>query len=321
MFRTLSSCLALTATAAFAQTRPSFEVATIKPAAPLDQAKFAAAVQSGGKRPVGANVDAHRAEFLYADLKSLLCYAYRLKLDQISGPDWMSSTRFDVVAKLPEGSAQADAAAMLQSLIEERFKLKFHHASVEHPVLALVAAGRNGLKLKPSAALPVAFEGNATLKAGVVNTDSLDGSMRTTVDLKTGSSVVDTGLKGKMTYRVVPATKSMHVEFSMASMGGLADMLTQLFTQFGGATGGRQIVDMTGIPGNYDTAIEIPLTYILALQTRQRPPVGGPGDVASDPVGDPLMEAVKSMGLKLESRKAPMDQFVVDHIEKTPTEN
>jgi len=27
------------------------------------------------------------------------------------------------------------------------------------------------------------------------------------------------------------------------------------------------------------------------------------------------------MGLKLESRKATVDQLVVDHIEKTPTEN
>jgi uncharacterized protein (TIGR03435 family) len=33
------------------------------------------------------------------------------------------------------------------------------------------------------------------------------------------------------------------------------------------------------------------------------------------------MDAVQSMGLKLESRKATVDQLIVDHIEKTPTEN
>jgi len=27
------------------------------------------------------------------------------------------------------------------------------------------------------------------------------------------------------------------------------------------------------------------------------------------------------MGLKLESRKATVDQLIIDHIEKTPTEN
>jgi uncharacterized protein (TIGR03435 family) len=30
---------------------------------------------------------------------------------------------------------------------------------------------------------------------------------------------------------------------------------------------------------------------------------------------------VQSMGLRLESRKAMVDQLIVDHIEKTPTEN
>jgi hypothetical protein len=35
----------------------AFEVATIKPAPPLDQAQLLAAVQAGGKMPVGANID------------------------------------------------------------------------------------------------------------------------------------------------------------------------------------------------------------------------------------------------------------------------
>jgi uncharacterized protein (TIGR03435 family) len=34
-----------------------------------------------------------------------------------------------------------------------------------------------------------------------------------------------------------------------------------------------------------------------------------------------VTDAVQSMGLKLESRKAVVDQLVVDHVEKTPTEN
>ena len=40
--------LAFAALTAFAQTKPTFEVATIKPSAPLDQAKMMAALQSGG---------------------------------------------------------------------------------------------------------------------------------------------------------------------------------------------------------------------------------------------------------------------------------
>src|SRR5215469_14561170 len=100
----IAICLTLAAPAAFAQTKPAFEVATIKPSAPLDPAKIAAALQAGGKMPVGANVDRSRAEFLYLDLRSLMSYAYGVKPYQITGPDWLATTRFDIVAKLPDGS-------------------------------------------------------------------------------------------------------------------------------------------------------------------------------------------------------------------------
>jgi uncharacterized protein (TIGR03435 family) len=47
-----------------------------------------------------------------------------------------------------------------------------------------------------------------------------------------------------------------------------------------------------------------------------------PSDAASDPGGSStLVQAVESMGLKLESRKAVVEQLVIDHVEKTPTEN
>ena len=44
--------------------------------------------------------------------------------------------------------------------------------------------------------------------------------------------------------------------------------------------------------------------------------------VASDPnsSGATFSEGVQALGLKLESRKAVIDQLVVDHLEKTPTE-
>ena len=44
-------------------------------------------------------------------------------------------------------------------------------------------------------------------------------------------------------------------------------------------------------------------------------------DALGDKNPDTRVQAVQSMGLKLESRKAMVDQFIVDHIEKTPTEN
>jgi uncharacterized protein (TIGR03435 family) len=333
-FRVLTICLALTAVAAVAQTKPSFEVATIKPAQPIDPAKALAALRGGGKLPVGANIGSGRAEYLYLDLKSLMTYAYGVKPYQITGPDWMATTRFDIVAKMPEGSTKDDAPKMLQSLLEERFKLTTHRTSAEHPVLALVV-GKGGPKLKPSTEKPVAIDENAPLKPGEMKMDGADGPVRVKLDTATGSSVIDMGLKGKMSAKMNLATQSIHVDFTMTTMAGFADMMTQLMTQLGGGgSGGKQIVDMTGIEGTYDASFEISLAEIIAMARAAGAnlPVGVPGggagagggiQTAPDPSGGgaSVNDAVQSMGLKLESRKAMVEQLIVDHVEKTPTEN
>jgi uncharacterized protein (TIGR03435 family) len=124
----------------------------------------------------------------------------------------------------------------------------------------------------------------------------------------------------------------MQIQLSMVTMNGFADMMTQLFTQLSGGTA-RQIMDMTDIKGNYEATLEISLADIIAMarSAGMDIPGGGPGAgnpgagaaVASDPNGGAgsLTDAIQSMGLKLESRKAMVDQFIVDHAEKTPTEN
>jgi uncharacterized protein (TIGR03435 family) len=330
--------LALTAMAAFAQTKPAFEVATIKPSPPLDPAKLAAALQAGGKMPIGANVEFLRAEYLYLDLRSLMSLAYGVKPYQITGPDWMATEHFDIVAKMPDGSKKDDASKMLQTLLEERFKLTTHRASAEHPVLALVV-GKGGPKLKASAEKPVAIDESAPLKPGESKMDGSTGPVRVKVDMTTGSSIIDMGLQGKMAFRLDPAKGIMHLDFSGTTMHGFADMVTQLFAQLGG-TGGKQVVDMTGIEGNYDATVDLGLAEIIAMARAAGADIpaggpagapGGPGGggrgnapaAASDPSGGgtSLTDAVQSMGLKLESRKATVDQLIVDHIEKTPTEN
>ncbi len=325
----LALLIAFTATAVFAQSKPSFEVATVKPSAPMDQAAMMAALQHGGKMPFGVDIDNKRAEYRYLDLKTLLTYAYGVKPYQITGPDWMSSTRFDIVAKLPDGSTKDDAPKMLQSLLEERFALRVHRTTAEHPVLALIP-GKGGPKLKPSAGTPVPIDESAPLGPGEMRMDGPDGPMRGRVDLTTMSSVLDMGLKGKMAYKMNPATQSFHIDLMMVTMTGFADMMTQLMTQMGGGTGGRQIVDMTEIKGNYDAAVEISMAEMMAMARAggiDTPgaaggATGGPA-TASDPGagGTSIADALQSMGLKLESRKAMVEQLIVDHIEKTPTEN
>ena len=47
----------------------------------------------------------------------------------------------------------------------------------------------------------------------------------------------------------------------------------------------------------------------------------GKADEASDPGASSIFRSVQDMGLKLDPRKGPIELIVVDHLEKTPTEN
>ena len=323
--RRFTVCLAFTAIAALAQTAPTFEVASIKPAAPLDMMKVAAEIQAGHMPKIGAHVDAARAEYTYMALKELIVTAYKVKPYQITGPDWIATTRFDIVAKMPEGTTKADAPKMLQALLEERFKLAVHRDKKENPVLALVVA-KGGPKMKESAEAPQAIDENAPLKPGEMQTDGPDGPVRVTVDTKSGESTVNMGAKGSLHQKFDPATMSLHLDATQLKMEGLVDMLTQ-FSQITGG-GGRQVVDMTELKGYYALSLDFSLADLMAMaraqgmDVPQMPGAGTPGVAASDPSGSSsLFAAVQGLGLKLEQRKAVTEQLVIDHLEKTPTEN
>jgi uncharacterized protein (TIGR03435 family) len=321
----LTVCLAFTAIAALAQTAPTFEVASIKPAAPLDPVKIAAGIQAGQMPKIGPHVDAARAEYTYMALKDLIVLAYKVKPYQITGPDWISTERFDIVAKMPDGSSKTDAPKMLQALLEERFKLALHRDTKEHPVLALIVA-KGGPKMKESSE-PAPIDESTPLKPGEMAMDTAEGPVRLTVDAKTGESTINMGAKGSMHYKVDPATMTMHLDATQLKMEGLVDMLTQ-FSQMTGA-GGRQVVDMTELKGYYAVSLDFSLAELLAMARAQGmdvpalPGAGGtPGVAASDPSGSSsLFAAVQGLGLKLEQRKAMVEQLVIDHVEKTPTEN
>jgi uncharacterized protein (TIGR03435 family) len=328
-FSRLAMVSILTAVIAFGQPKPSFEVATIKPSPPFDLTKMAVAMQNGQAPRLGAHVNAGRAEYNYLILRDLIVLAYGVKPYQVTGPDWITGTRFDIVAKIPAGAAKDDVPKMLQALLEERFKLTLHKSSAEHPVLALVVA-KGGPKLKESTETPKPIDETAELKPGEMKIDGPDGPIRTIIG-NNDSAALDMGAKGKVSYKMT-ANQSMHVEASMVTMSGFADILT-LFSQRAGPDG-RQIVDMTGLKGYYDVAIDFSLAEFLNMvrTTGMNAPGGagakspgadGPADLASDPGGGAasVIEAVRALGLRLESRKTMVEQLIIDHAEKTPTEN
>src|SRR5205814_1967287 len=66
------------------------------------------------------------------------------------GPDWMSSARFDISAKVPAGTTKAQSNVMLRNLLADRFKLVLHHSTKEASIYVLLVA-KGGPKLKESA--------------------------------------------------------------------------------------------------------------------------------------------------------------------------
>ncbi|HEX3742396.1 MAG TPA: TIGR03435 family protein [Bryobacteraceae bacterium] len=321
---------------AAAQAKPklAFEVASVKPAVPIDMMKMAQAMQNGEAPKIGMHVHPGRVEFNYVDLKTLISIAYKMKPYQVTGPAWMSTQRFDIMATFPEGATRADIPQMLQTLLKDRLKVEAHIENKEHPVLALVVA-KGGPKLKESEEAPVPIDENAPLKPGEIESDSPDGPVRTTVDMKTGSGIVNMGAKGTMKFSVdrpapggPPDMSAMafHIDGKQMTMAGFVEMLGQFANQIGGGTG-RQIVDMTGLKGHYEVSLAIPFSDLIAMARAQgmdmpNMPGAAGAAAASDPSGSGSMfTSVQALGLKLEPRKAVVDEVVVDHAEKIPTEN
>lgn len=318
-----------------AQGKLEFDVATVRASAPLDMAKLSAQMQSGKMPRFGALVEGSRAEYNYMTLKELIANAYGVKAYQVTGPAWMASERFDIVARMPEGAKKDDAPAMLKSLLDERFKLTAHAEKQQHEVLALVV-GKDGPKLKDAVAAAPAepVDEDAPLKPGEFKMQGPDGPIRVTRNAD-GTTTMNMGAKGTITQKMDMQSQTMHMESSTVTMGGFADMLTNLM-QLGG-TGGPQVVDLTGLNGNYQVALDFSLVDLIAMvRARAREmgiaipggPAGGgaddhlPASGATDPVGQSsVYKSVEKLGLKLETRKAPVEQVVVDKVEKTPTEN
>ena len=286
--------MVLAAAAAFGQTpaqKLEFEVASIRPAGPITTAADAS--------KVGVHIDGQRANISGLSLNDYLGIAYKVKLHQISGPEWMAAERFDINAKLPAGTKGDQIPEMLQTLLVDRFGMKFHHEMREFPVYALVV-GKNGLKMKEVPPDPPAADG-APPKAFDMTTQG--SNTGTTINYGNGSymSFGNNSFEGKK----MPGN-------------AMADILSRFVD--------RPVVDMTDLKGNYDFTLTFSQEDFRAMMIRSAVAAG----VSLPPEalklmeggnGDSLFNALETVGLKLEQRKAPIDVMVIDHIEKSPTDN
>jgi uncharacterized protein (TIGR03435 family) len=285
MIRTIVAYFALAL--AFGQTRLEFEVASIRPASQQIQ-----------QVNVGLRIDGAQVRGTSLPLRDYIVLAYRLKPSQVTGPDWMTSERFDIAAKLPDGASQDQFRDMLQTLLIDRFQMKAHRETKELPVYALGVA-KSGLKLTELSPDP---QSNDSDQRPVAITGSGRGG-NVAIDLGSGSAF-SLGPNGFEAKKITMAT--------------FADMLTR-FTD-------RAVVDLTGLKGSYDFGLELSPEDRTAILIRAALTAGvvlPPQALAMLDNGSnaSLINSLQKLGLTFEARKAPLEMLVIDSIQKTPTEN
>ena len=120
---------------------PSFEVASIRPV-------------HSGQNGMSITWKASRYDVEHSTMKPILWAAFRVHDYQILGaPGWVNNDQYEINAKiddsmqkLPPEEMEKQLSLMLQSLLIDRCKLKFHRITKEVTVYRLVAA-KNGPKL------------------------------------------------------------------------------------------------------------------------------------------------------------------------------
>jgi uncharacterized protein (TIGR03435 family) len=296
----------LFATVAFAQTPLAFEVASVKKTDPLS-------VESvmGGKMNLGMTIDNAMVNVRSMSLAELMRVAYKVKPYQISGPEWLAAERYTITAKMPAGTNRDQVPEMLQSLLADRFKLVFHRTTQEQSVYALVVM-KTGLKLQESAPddpAPTSPGGPAAPQAATPT----DGSaqVRVNVTSDTSGKVSTVSPNGNM--KMLPRENGMRVELTRMNAVGMVDTLGRFVE--------RPVIDMTDLKGRYDLNLDVGMEDMMALARAagMNIPIQAPAGIA--PGSSAVFTAIQQYGLTLEPRKAPIEMLVIDHVEKTPTEN
>jgi len=175
---------------------------------------------------VGLRMDGAQMRIGGLPMRDVLAMAYRVRAYQISGPDWLSSERFDINAKLPAGATAEQVPDMLQSLM-----------------------GR--------------FEGR------------------------------------KFTAQAIALSLERWMD--------------------------RPVLDLTELKGTYDLDFTVsPEDYqTLLIRAAVNAGVRLPPQALQllDNGGNALPDAVEQLGLKMESRRMPVDVIVIDQMRKAPTDN
>jgi uncharacterized protein (TIGR03435 family) len=209
----------------------------------------------------GVKADPAQVRFTAKTLDDLISFAYRVKSFQLSAPEWMSAARYDIVAKIPAGVPTDLVPEMLQSLLEDRFKLTCHRASKDFDIYVL-SAREGGLKIPPKPA----------------------------------------DYKFTRTSAAAPET-----------MESLANALSRAMV--------RPVLDRTGLHGEYMVPQDFTSLVNEGLLGQYLPATAAPERAMELPSAGEIRRSLQALGLSLDPSKQALPLLVIDHAEKTPTEN
>jgi uncharacterized protein (TIGR03435 family) len=236
-----------------AEKTPAFEVASVRPSKDTVGPDYNNQITFTSTGFIAKNVT----------LKRLIAEGWNVQLSQVDGPGWIDHSEYDVSVRAPEGTGKEQMAAMIKSLLGERFQLKEHTDTRDARVYELGVA-KDGPKIHP-------FVEGQPAKAPSGPGLPFHGDMRQFADL-------------------------LAVQFSIPA--------PEDPTKPARAGGPPPVVlDKTGLSGIYD--------FSVAMQ----PELGTDSFTAWQRV------LGEQLGLRLDSKKAPVAVVVVDNALKVPTEN
>lgn len=300
---------------------PTFEVASIKPAE-AQTGKGGRLFFGGGRGGPGTD-DPGLFTCPRCNLYTLVQKAFDVPSYRLAGisNNMMEDQRYDVSARIAPGTTKEQFQLMLQNLLVERFKLKFHRETKDVTGYEL-SVNKGGIKMKvsppedPKPAVPAgeaALPPRPPLPLGLLRAGA-DGMP----DLPKG--------RGNVTL-FMPGAAKMHVE---------KETMEQ-FTKFLGNQLGGPITDLTGLKDKYDFDLTwdgvSPGRGGMGMPMVMGPPpgagagVGGGGSpldgagVQRDPQPTIFGALQSELGLKLDKKQVPVEVVVIEHFEKTPTEN
>jgi uncharacterized protein (TIGR03435 family) len=276
--------------------RPAFEVASIKPCKDDGVSPDGRQPRSGGVRSsldslhLGCTTLETLIRFAYIRYATgkpsprnvnglpLSPVSFRLQTQPIKGmPAWVGSDLYTIDAKPDRPQiVEMMRGPMMQTLLEDRFKLRIHSETRPVPVYFLTVA-KGGARLQP------ARKSCTNIDIDAVNVPRSEAPPPPE-GLVCGIFSPGKNGEGVDTY-------SQTMEYLCRQLSGALD---------------RDVIDKTGIADRHDIHLDLPLNLLFGNSDPTQP---------SDPFGD-ISAALHKLGLKLESAKGSGRFLVVDRVEK-----